>query len=100
MIRIPPPSFGVDWRCYLSTEFRIRRHRDCTGSVHTNSHTAAMVHRDPSINLTQIDGQFGAILADPPWRFANRTGKMAPEHKRLRRYHTMRIDEICALPVA
>jgi len=45
-------------------------------------------------------GQFGAILADPPWRFANRTGKMAPEHKRLARYETMTIEEICALPVA
>jgi N6-adenosine-specific RNA methylase IME4 len=39
-------------------------------------------------------------LADPPWRFQNRTGKMAPEHKRLRRYQTMELDEICAMPVA
>jgi|SRR5579884_1181980 len=44
--------------------------------------------------------QFGTILADPPWRFINRTGKMAPEHKRLRRYETMTNDEIAALPVA
>jgi N6-adenosine-specific RNA methylase IME4 len=44
--------------------------------------------------------RFGTILADPPWRFANRTGKMAPEHKRLARYETMTIEEICALPVA
>ncbi len=43
--------------------------------------------------------RFGAILADPPWRFANRTGKMAPEHRRLSRYGTMDIGEICALPV-
>ena len=42
---------------------------------------------------------FGTILADPPWRFANRTGKMAPEHRRLHRYHTMKIEEICAMPV-
>jgi N6-adenosine-specific RNA methylase IME4 len=46
------------------------------------------------------DRKFGTILADPPWRFANRTGKMAPEHKRLSRYETMSIEEICALPVA
>jgi N6-adenosine-specific RNA methylase IME4 len=43
--------------------------------------------------------KFGTILADPPWRFLNRTGKIAPEHKRLTRYETMSTDEICALPV-
>jgi N6-adenosine-specific RNA methylase IME4 len=47
------------------------------------------------------DGQkFGTIMADPPWRFTNRTGKVAPEHRRLSRYETMTLDEICALPVA
>lgn len=51
--------------------------------------------------LTAARGKkYGTILADPPWRFANRTGKMAPEHKRLNRYETMTLDEICALPVA
>lgn len=44
--------------------------------------------------------RFGTVLADPPWQFQNRTGKMAPEHKRLSRYPTMTLDEICALPVA
>jgi N6-adenosine-specific RNA methylase IME4 len=44
--------------------------------------------------------RFATILADPPWQFANRTGKMAPEHRRLNRYGTMKLDEICALPVA
>jgi N6-adenosine-specific RNA methylase IME4 len=44
-------------------------------------------------------GQYGTILIDPPWRFANRTGKVAPEHKRLRRYPTMSFEEIAALPV-
>ena len=43
---------------------------------------------------------FSTILADPPWRFQNRTGKVAPEHKRLRRYRTMDIDEICEMAVA
>src|SRR5947209_2326940 len=43
--------------------------------------------------------KFHTILADPPWRFTNRTGKMAPEHRRLSRYQTMSLDEICALPV-
>jgi N6-adenosine-specific RNA methylase IME4 len=43
--------------------------------------------------------RFRTILADPPWRFENRTGKMAPEHRRLSRYETMTFDDICALPV-
>lgn len=45
------------------------------------------------------DTRFGTILADPPWQFQNRTGKMAPEHKRLSRYPTMTLDDICDLPV-
>lgn len=44
--------------------------------------------------------KFSTILADPPWRFTNRTGKVAPEHKRLKRYETMSLSEICAMPVA
>ena len=39
-------------------------------------------------------------MSDPPWRFANRTGKVAPEHRRLDRYDTMPVAAICALPVA
>jgi N6-adenosine-specific RNA methylase IME4 len=45
-------------------------------------------------------GRFGTILADPPWRFTNKTGKIAPEHRRLSRYGTMTLEEIMALPVA
>lgn len=44
--------------------------------------------------------RFRTILADPPWQFQNRTGKIAPEHRRLSRYSTMTLDEIKALPVA
>ncbi len=36
-----------------------------------------------------VSGPFGTILIDPPWRFLNRTGKMAPEHRRFRRYATL-----------
>jgi N6-adenosine-specific RNA methylase IME4 len=43
--------------------------------------------------------KFQTILADPPWQFANRTGKMAPEHKRLNRYQTLTLQEICEIPV-
>lgn len=50
--------------------------------------------------IKDLGGQkFQTILADPPWQFQNRTGKMAPEHKRLARYPTMKLDEICDLPV-
>lgn len=52
------------------------------------------------INSIQLPrGPFKTILADPPWRFTNRTGKVAPEHRRLNRYDTMSLEEICALPV-
>lgn len=43
--------------------------------------------------------KFSTVLADPPWQFQNRTGKMAPEHKRLQRYPTMSLQEIKDLPV-
>jgi N6-adenosine-specific RNA methylase IME4 len=44
--------------------------------------------------------RFGTILADPPWRFQNSTGKIAPEHRRLSRYGTLTLQEIRELPVA
>lgn len=42
---------------------------------------------------------FGTVLVDPPWRFANRTGKMAPEHHRLTRYATLTLQDIKAIPL-
>ena len=42
----------------------------------------------------------GAILADPPWQFSNRTGKVAPEHRRLSRYETLTLDDIKEIPVS
>lgn len=55
-----------------------------------------------SLDLLRTCGneRFKTVLADPPWQFQNRTGKMAPEHKRLNRYGTMNLDEIMALPVS
>jgi len=51
--------------------------------------------------LQAMEGRrFGAILADPPWQFQNRTGKVAPGHKRLNRYETLTLKEIMALPVS
>ncbi len=43
--------------------------------------------------------KFATILADPPWQFINKTGKVAPEHKRLARYGTMKLPEIAAMPI-
>jgi N6-adenosine-specific RNA methylase IME4 len=47
----------------------------------------------------RVTESYSTILADPPWQFQNRTGKMAPEHKRLLRYPTMELEEICELPI-
>ncbi len=58
-------------------------------------------HLGNSLLLDDLGGrQFGTVLADPPWRFMNRTGKVAPEHKRLSRYETMSWEGISELPVA
>ncbi len=54
----------------------------------------------PTHPLDGLTGRYGTILVDPPWRFLNRTGKMAPEHRRLKRYETMSTEEIMGLPVA
>lgn len=52
------------------------------------------------LDLAQLGGEpFGTLLADPPWRFQNRTGKVAPEHARLSRYDTMTWKAIAELPV-
>jgi hypothetical protein len=54
--------------------------------------------------ITDFEGwlsrrRFATILADPPWQFQNSTGKVAPEHRRLTRYGTMKLDDIKNLPV-
>ena len=54
------------------------------------------------LSLASLDASepFGTVLLDPPWRFRNRTGKVAPEHRRLARYTTMTATEIASLPLA
>lgn len=54
---------------------------------------------DHNLLLEAVGQKFGTILADPPWRFQNSTGKVAPEHRRLSRYSTMTLSDICNLPV-
>jgi N6-adenosine-specific RNA methylase IME4 len=60
------------------------------------------IAREAAIDLqVRVGGRrFPTILADPPWQFQNRTGKIAPEHRRLSRYATMTVEDICAVPVA
>ena len=50
--------------------------------------------------LPEVLGGFKTVLADPPWRFTNRTGKVAPEHRRLDRYSTMTLAAIKDIEVA
>ena len=60
----------------------------------------AMIQPPASEDLCdRVQGRYSTILADPPWQFQNRTGKMAPEHRRLLRYPTMELQEIKDLPV-
>ena len=56
----------------------------------------------PAADLLAFAGahRFGTILADPPWQFQNKTGKVAPEHRRLSRYSTLTLADIKQLPVA
>ncbi|RKX40829.1 MAG: S-adenosylmethionine-binding protein [Thermotogae bacterium] len=57
--------------------------------------------REAGEELLKVAGdiKFKTVLADPPWPFKNKTGKMAPEHKRLYRYPTMTLEEIKSFPV-
>ena len=67
------------------------------GDEQSRSH---METRDSLRRFAESHAQgFGAILIDPPWRFINRTGKVAPEHRRLARYRTMSVAELERLPV-
>lgn len=62
---------------------------------------ATTAKKTPEDDLLGFAGakRYCTLLADPPWQFKNRTGKMAPEHRRLLRYPTMDLEEIINLPV-
>lgn len=62
---------------------------------------SSMEHSPAQDMLEALRGHtFGTVLADPPWRFTNRTGKMAPENRRLMRYPTLSTEDIMSLPVS
>ncbi len=67
---------------------------------HQNNNAAPALDAAADFSATLAGQKFSTILADPPWQFTNRTGKVAPEHKRLNRYGTMDLPAIAALPVA
>lgn len=70
------------------------------GSVSSNSSEETQTELYENLLITCGETKFSTILADPPWQFQNRTGKVAPEHKRLNRYGTMSLQDICDLPVS
>lgn len=50
--------------------------------------------------LYRLQGcEFRTVLADPPWRFKNKSGKASPEYKKITRYATMELSDLCRLPV-
>lgn len=55
---------------------------------------------DDELEVATGGRKVATVLADPPWRFLNKTGKIAPEHHRLARYPTLSLGEICSLPVS
>ena len=66
-----------------------------------NHHCAKLGQQQEAPVLDHLSGQkFGTIMADPPWQFTNKTGKVAPEHRRLNRYPTMPLYDIMSMPVA
>jgi N6-adenosine-specific RNA methylase IME4 len=48
----------------------------------------------------EVSGKkFHTILADPPWSFFNRTGRVSPENKKHYHYPTLSLEEIMKIPV-
>ena len=55
-----------------------------------------MINKKVNFNIV---GKFGTILADPPWEFKNKTGKIAPQYKKTSRYKTLSLEDIKSLPI-
>jgi N6-adenosine-specific RNA methylase IME4 len=81
----------------LSKKSVIKRDNDYNSTFHRKD-ISFMTAADDLLSFIG-KRKFSTILADPPWQFQNRTGKMAPEHKRLSRYPTMTLQEVKDLPV-
>lgn len=98
--------FSSDSNPTLSTLYALASALKCDFDISSVAGTIDVTSRnqDPTGAVSDFRSRklpvASTILADPPWRFQNRTGKVAPEHKRLSRYDTMTLDDICELPVA
>lgn len=73
---------------YLLDETEKEKHPRWLGT-HTDEHRGRDGQPPSGLFSKASGGPYGTVLADPPWRFVNRTGKLAPEHRRLMRYDTM-----------
>lgn len=76
--------------------------RRCDDDGEMKKTKSSVVNTAPGDGLLRFANgrKFGTILCDPPWQFQNRTGKVAPEHKRLSRYGTLKLPDIVALPIS
>lgn len=83
----------------IQIEFEISRPLEQQRSLNSYKHPDNSMNASDDL-ISTVRGKFGTILADPPWQFQNSTGKIAPEHKRLARYGTMKLSEIKELPVS
>ena len=92
-------SWGMS---FVRREYYARSHRRFRNSNAGGEMMAACdlhYHRECDLVSFCRGQKFKTVRADPPWQFQNRTGKMAPEHKRLNRYPAMKLEEIKAIPV-
>lgn len=77
----------------------------CSVELASVDGTVTRRHRSEELQVlcdafcSEVPDNICTVLADPPWRFQNRTGKVAPEHHRLSRYDTLTTEDICDLPV-
>lgn len=65
-----------------------------------HTETSCLYQTIENLRLFTKGKKYKTIYADPPWQFQNRTGKVAPEHRRLSRYNTMKLSEIKQLPIS
>jgi len=93
---------GVENRPLARMYFRIDLLKDlflCQIFTMSKSQISPLRPELEPVPLPRVVGGFSTVSADPPWRFSNRTGKVAPEHRRLDRYSTMSFEAIKSLPV-
>ena len=96
-----PEGQGISSRVVHSSSIA-KEWRRCDDDGEMKKTKSSVVNTAPGDGLLRFANgrKFGTILCDPPWQFQNRTGKVAPEHKRLSRYGTLKLPDIVALPIS